>query len=203
MILDIIQTMLLVTCVGFIFFIYRRITSIEKQPATIDSQADSQEDRATELSEPNIHEIREALIGHIEPESGVLKLDDFGGPEYIGYFCGYGPFKIWLSIWIGTDMDIIATNPMMGTSYRNIFERLRENKHKIEWLFPEEEVICELLSNNHRIGVEKRVDLSQRSNWQATSVWARENLEKLFWVISIHDRFSSGDTQTREDDIPF
>ena len=40
MILDIIQTMLLLACVGFIFFIYRRLTSIEKQPAKIDNQED-------------------------------------------------------------------------------------------------------------------------------------------------------------------
>ena len=52
----------------------------------------------------------------------VLKLDEFGGkPEYIGYSCGYGPYKIWLSIWIGTDLDIIATNLMIGKNYLKTF----------------------------------------------------------------------------------
>ena len=90
MILDIIQTMLLLACVGFIFFIYRRLTSIEKQPAKIDNQADVPKD----LPEPGIQEIRNALKAHIERESSVLELDDLGGHEYIGYSCGYGPYKI-------------------------------------------------------------------------------------------------------------
>ena len=199
MILDIIQTMLLLACVGFIFFIYRRLTSIEKQPAKIDNQ----EERPADLPEPDIQEIREALKAHIGHESRVLKLDEFGGkPEYIGYSCGYGPYKIWLSIWIGTDLDIIATNLMIGKEYLETFKRLEENKHKIGWLFPEEEIICaSLAKDNRRIGVEKRIDLSQRSNWHTISVWARENLEKLFWVISLHDKLPSGDTQTL--DTPF
>ena len=50
MILDIIQTMLLLACVGFIFFIYRRLTSMEKQPAKSVKQADVPED----LPEPDI-----------------------------------------------------------------------------------------------------------------------------------------------------
>ena len=197
MILDIIQTMLLLACVGYIFFIYRRLTSIEKQPAKIDNQ----EDKPAELPEPDIQEIREGLKTHIERESSVLELDDFGGAEFICYSCGYGHFKIWLVIWIGSNLDIIATNLMIGRQYLETFERLKENRHKIEWLFPEEEIICDLIGGNHRIGVEKRVDLSQRSNWHTISVWARENLEKLFWVISLHDKLPSGDTQTL--DTPF
>ena len=201
MILDIIQTMLLLACVGYIFFIYRRLTSIEKQPAKIDNQ----EDRPTELPEPDIQEIREALKAHIGRESRVLKLDEFGGkPEYIGYSCGYGPYKIWLSIWIGTDLDIIATNLMMGKDYLKTFERLKGNKHKIEWLFPEEEIICAVLArDNHRIGLEKHVDLTQRENWQTTSIWARENLEKLFWIISIHDTIQKSNSQVPDNDRHF
>jgi hypothetical protein len=181
-------------CVGCIFFIYRRLTSIEKQPAKIDNQ----EDKPAELPEPDIQEIREALIAYIERESSVLELDDFGEDEYIGYFCGYGHYKIWLSIWIGPDLDIIATNLMMGKEYLETFKRLQENRHKIEWLFPEKGVLCGLLRNGYyRIGLEKNVDLSQRENWQTTSVWVRENLEKLFWVISVHDKLPS------DNDLPF
>ena len=192
MILDIIQTMLLLACIGFIFFIYRRLTSIEKQPAKIDNQ----EDKPAELPEPDIQEIREALKAHIERESSVLELDDFrGGWIYMSILVGYGHYKIWLVIWIGGNLDIIATNLMIGEQYLETFERLKENRHKIEWLFPEEEIICGLIGGNRRIGIEKRVDLSQRSNWHEISVWARENLEKLFWVISIHDKLSSGDTR--------
>ena len=181
MVLDIVQTMLLLVCVGFIFY-----RLMEKQPANSVNPDDETED----LSEPDIEEIQEALKVHIERESNTLKLDDFGGPEFICYSCGYGHFKIWLVIWIGPNLDIIATNLMMGQEYLETFERLKENRHKIEWLFPEKEIICDLIGGNHRIGLEKGVDLSQRENWHTISVWARENLEKLFWVISIHDKLS-------------
>ncbi len=200
MILDIIQTMLLLACVGFIFFIYRRLTSMEKQPAKSVKQADVPED----LPEPDIQEIREEFIAYIGRESSILELDDFGEDDYICYFCGYGPYKIWLVIWIGPNLNIIATNLMMGKEYLETFERLQENKHKIEWLFSEKDVLCGLLRNGYyRIGLEKDVDLTQRENWQTVSVWTRENLEKLFWVISIHDKLSSGDTQTLDDTLPF
>ena len=132
MVLDIVQTMLLLVCVGFIFY-----RLMEKQPANSVNPDDETED----LSEPDIEEIQETLKVHIERESNTLKLDDFGGPEFICYSCGYGHFKIWLVIWIGPNLDITATNLMMGQEYLETFERLKENRHKIEWLFPEEETI--------------------------------------------------------------
>lgn len=174
MILDVTQVVLLLICTGLLAFVCHRLTKQEETPE--------------DLPKPNIHAIRDTLIEYIGRESCSLKLEDFGEPEYIGYSCGYGPFKIWLSIWIGTDLDKIATNLMIGKEYLKTFERLKGNKHKIEWLFPEEEIICASHGmDNHRIGVGKHVDLSQRENWHTVSVWARENLEKLFWVISIHD----------------
>lgn len=154
--------------------------------------------------EPDLHEIREALIAYVDHESHVLRLDDFGGDEYIGYFCGYGPRKIWLTIWVGTNLDIVATRLMIGNEYRDTSERLKENMNKIERLFPEETVGCRSFYGNVQgIGVEKRVDLTQRENWHEVSVWVRENLEKLFYTIRIHDAIQELDTQESEDDIPF
>ena len=198
MILDIIQTMLSLACIVSIYLIYRYLTSIEKQPAKSVKQADVPKD----LPEPGIQEIREEFIAYIGGESNVLELDDFGGAEFICYSCGYGHYKIWLVIWIGGNLDIIATNLMIGEQYLETFERLKESRHKIEWLFPEQEIICDLIGGNRRIGIEKRADLSQRENWHEISVWARENLEKLFWVISIHDKLSSVDIRAL-DDVPF
>ena len=72
--------------------------------------------------------------------------------------------------------------------YRNTFEKLKENQNKIEWLFPEEEVNDKQFTGGSQgIGVEKHVDLSQRENWDEIFVWVRENLEKLLYVIRIHD----------------
>ena len=164
------------------------------QPANI-----NQEETRAAPPEPNLQTIRNALIEYIKRESRILKRDDFGKENYIGYFCGYGPHKIWLTIWIGDSLDIIATRLMISKEYHNTFERLQENWDKIEWLFPEEKVDHRSLPNDIQgIGVEKRVDLTQRGNWQTTSVWVRENLEKLLYVIRIHDAI-----QESEDDLPF
>ena len=66
----------------------------------------------------------------------------------IGYSCGYGPYKIWLTIWIGDSLDIVATRLMIGNEYHDTSDRLKENKNKIEWLFSEEAVDCRLFPGN-------------------------------------------------------
>ena len=191
MILDVIQIVLLLVCTGLISFVCYRFKSYKPQPPP--NQTDALED----LPEPDLHEIREAFIAYIARESRVLELDDFGGDEYIGYSCGYGPYKIWLATWIGPDLDIVATRLMIGKEHRDAFGRLKESKDKIQWLFPEEEVNYKPFAGGHQgIGVEKRVDLSQRENWDEISIWVRENLEKLLCVIRIHDAI-----QESEDDI--
>ena len=191
MILDVIQIVLLLVCTGLIAFVCYRFKSHRPQPPS--NQADALED----LPEPDLREIREALIAYIARESRVLELDDFGGDEYIGYSCGYGPYKIWLSTYIGS--DLVATRLMIGKEHSDTFERLKENKDKIQWLFPEEEVNYRTFNGGHQgIGVEKHVDLSQRENWDEIFVWVRGNLEKLLYVIRIHDAI-----QESEDDIPF
>ena len=197
MILDVTQVVLLLICTGLLTFVCHRLTSHRAQPANI-----KQEETPKDLPEPDIQEIREEFIAYIGRESSDLKLDHLGRhPQHIDYFCGYERFKIWINIWIGTDLDRIATNLMISKEYMETFERLKGNKHKIEWLFPEEEIKCDLIGDNHRIGVQKDINLSQRENWHEISIWARGNLEKLFWVISIHDKLSSDDTQTL--DTPF
>ena len=82
--------MLSLACIVPIIFIYRRLTSMEKQPAKSLKHANVPED----LPEPGIQEIREEVIAYIGGESNVLELGDLGGHEYIGYSCGYGPYKI-------------------------------------------------------------------------------------------------------------
>ena len=191
MILDIIQIVLLLVCTGLISFVCYRFKSYRPQPPP-------NQTGALNLPEPDLSEIREALIAYIDRESHVIKLDDFGPDPFIGYYCGYGPHKIWLATWIGTDLDIVATRLMISREHRNAFERLKENMAKIEWLFPGENVGYRSYANDSQgIGVEKRVDLSQRENWGEISVWVRENLEKLLYVIRIHDAI-----QESEGDIP-
>ena len=186
MILDITQIVLLLVCIGLIY----RFISHREPPAN----GVPPEVTLGNLPEPDLQEIRGVLIAYIKRESRVLELDDFGSDEYIGYSCGYGHHKIWLTIWIAPGLDILATRLMIGSEYRNTFERLQENKNKIECLFPEEQVnVRQFTHGSQGIGVEKRVDLSQRENWDEISVWVRENLEKLLYVIRIHDAIQKGD----------
>ena len=190
MILDVIQIVLLLVCTGLISFVCYRFTSHKAQPVPKAALGN--------LPEPDLHEIRRELIAYIDRESRVLKLDDFGADEFIGYFCGYGHFKIWLTIWIGPGLDRVATRLMIGNEHRDTFERLERNMNKIKWLFSEEVDHRSFAGGNQGIGVEKHIDLSKRENWDEISVWVRENLEKLLYVIRIHDAI-----QESEDDMPF
>lgn len=88
---------------------------------------------------------------------------------------------------------------MMDNEYLDTSERLKENMNKIEWLFPEEAVNCMPFPGYAQgIGVEKRVNLTQRENWNEIFVWVRGNLEKLRYVIRIHDAIQELDTQEED-----
>ena len=85
------------------------------QPANI-----NQEETPEAPLEPDLHEIREALKAYIASESHILELQDFGEDNYIGYSCGYEPRKIWLTIWIGNSLDIIAIRLMYNNGYLSL-----------------------------------------------------------------------------------
>ena len=136
-----------------------------------------------------LQEIKEALKAQIGRESSILQLDPDGGNRgYIDYFCcDYDSSQIQLSIWIGEDnMNIIATNLLINNKLLKTFNKLKENSDKIAWLFPGEQILYDFQGQRHRIGVERSIDLKQRSNWNETAIWARGNLEKFFHIMSIH-----------------
>lgn len=136
-----------------------------------------------------LQEIKKALKEQVERESHILQLDPSGGrSSYIDYLCcDYDGSQIQLSIWIGeNNMDIIATNLLIDNKFLKTFNKLKENRDKIAWLFPEEQILYNFQGNRHRIGIERSIDLKQRSNWNETATWARENLEKFFYIMSIH-----------------
>ena len=192
MILDLTQIVLLLICTGLLAFVCHRLVSHKAQPTNLVKSEDAPED----LPEPDIKEIRETLTAYIERESRVLELIPPGdNPQYIDYSCGYpGRFEMRLTIWIGRDLDIVATRLMIGREYHNTFKRLKENNDKVNWLFPEGEVDYKLFSSDFKgVGVEKRLDLTQRENWHEISVWVRENLEKLLYVIRVHDAIQESD----------
>ena len=202
MILDVIQIILLLVCTGLLTFVCYHLTSHYTQPANLVKSENTPE----VLPEPDLDAIREALIEYIDHESSILEFRKSSNLQYINYSCGnYDSFTIQLIIWIGKDMDVIATNLTIDKSFLKIFEKLKENQDKIKWLFPDEDVIYGLIPKTdvRRIGIQKHIDLTQRENWDEISVWVRENLEKLLYVIRIHDAVQESAVQKIEDDIPF
>ena len=136
--------------------------------------------------------IKEAFKEQIGNESRILRLDPTGGRfGFIDYRCGsYTRSEIRLSIWIGKNLDIIAANLLIGNEFLGIFRELEERRNTIQRLFPEDEIHYQFREHlrKHRIGIRKNIDLHQRSSWNETAIWARESLEKFFYIISIHDR---------------
>ena len=63
------------------------------------------------------------------------------------------------------------------------------------------------IGRTHRLSVEKfHVDLSQQENWDAEFRWLRESLEKLYWVLRVHDTLgwdNASSTKNFSEGIPF
>ena len=164
------------------------------QTQPVDHSFMRQQPRYGEWKDFMLSKIKDAFKAQIESESRILQLDPAGGKgaQFIDYLCcDYNGVDIQLSIWIGQDLDRIATNLQMNNQFPNAlstFDKLKANEDKIQWLFPGEgeTVHYSTLAIGYRIGIRRNVDLSQAANWQATAIWARKNLERFFWIIDIH-----------------
>lgn len=135
--------------------------------------------------------IRDAFKTYIKRESGILQLDDFGSPEYIGYESGYpkvnGSSRIWLAAWIPDNREHIAaviSIQSSSTYHRSHYQKFQEHTGQIKNLFSFEDIEFEKVGTNSQLRVVKAgIDLTQRANWDTAFRWLRENLEKLYWVL--------------------
>ena len=147
--------------------------------------------------------VRKSFIEYVERESTILQLDDFSKNEYggihIGYDCGYkgdGSRPIFLSATLdfknrGISDGIIASKLLIssGTEFvESHYRKMEQHKGIIEKLFSFENLKFEQVGGAYIINIAKfHVDLSQQEGWHAEFRWLRENLEKLYWVLRIHN----------------
>ena len=155
---------------------------------------------------------RQDFIDYIDRESNILHLDDFssrrGDPDndtpekcLIGFKCGdeyrVEDFrKIFLSagfLHFGADLSEPGTlraglmiAPDCLDTHLNILE---EHKDIISETFHLENIATGQAGNRiYFFSVEKNsIDLSSLRNWESEFRWVRETLEKLYYVLRVHD----------------
>ena len=216
MILDIIFVILLLAILVLIFLLPKHLAS-RIQPLVVPTQQGAVDTLPEEVTD--FDTIREAFIEYIEHNSSILDLDDFSKddrPEYIGYESGYPrenrPRDIWINVWMPPGLDkVSAVISIKGDSdyFESHYQKLKAQKSKIEDAFSFESVHPqEVRGNIHQLRVEKSgINLTQTINWDTEFCWLRENLEKLYWVLRVHDTLGwnniSFAENASEDDIPF
>ena len=96
---------------------------------------------------PEAVSVKEAFIAYIARESDILRLDDFGSRDYIGYEGGYekenGYRQIWIAAWIPDDRKEIAAVISVGSNSRYFeshYKKFEEHKGKIENTFLFEDI---------------------------------------------------------------
>ena len=143
---------------------------------------------------------KEAFIAYVKRESDILQLADSGrsgDQNYVNYESGY-PIKngfpeIQLSAWLPvTWNDVAAVISIQSDSkyFKSHYKKFEEHKSKIEDTFSFEEVKFRSSKGGkvyHLRVVKKGVDLTQTADRDAAFHWLRENLEKLYRVLRVHD----------------
>ena len=195
MILDIILIVLLLAILVLIFLLPKRLASTIQSPVVPTQQgaADALPEEVTDFDT-----IREAFIKYIEHESRILHLDDFSinsRPEFIGYESGYPTENsrrdIWINVWMPRGLDRVSAVISIRRDSRYFeshYQKLKAHKSKIKNAFSFETINPGDANNIFQLRVEKEnMDLTQTANWDTEFRWLRENLEKLYWVLRVHD----------------
>ncbi|MCY3742878.1 MAG: hypothetical protein OXH00_17835 [Candidatus Poribacteria bacterium] len=178
-------------------------------------------------SEPTPNEIldfptiRNAFIEYVKHESCILQLDDFSkekyGGQYIGYNCGYktdSGHDIFLSAGLNFQKNLSDGIIAAGLVVRSVsgyveshYKEMKAHKTEIENAFSLTGIEFKTIGGTHRMSMEKfHIDLSQSENWNAEFRWLRENLEKLYWVLRVHDTLgwdTASSAENFSEDIPF
>ena len=216
MIFDIISSVLLLAILAVLFLVLKRVAAIES-PQIAQTQQEVSDTLPEEVSDFDV--VNEAFIAYIARESGILQYADFGEgghSDYIGYESGYPKesryYDIWITAWLPRNRNEIAAviSIASNSSYvESHYKNFEENKNKIEKAFSFENINPRgKIGNVFQLSVVKRdVDLTQTANWDTEFRWLRENLEKLYWVLRVHDTLgwdtASSTENSSEDDIPF
>ena len=140
--------------------------------------------------------IRDAFKTYIKRESGILRLDDFGSPEYIGYESGYptvnGTRQIWIAARLSDNreqIEALISIQSNSTFHGSHYQKFQEHAGLIKALFSFEDIEFTERGPNSQLRVVKAgIDLTQTANWDTAFRWLRENLEKLYYALRVHER---------------
>ena len=122
-----------------------------------------------------------------------------------------GSRVVWMNAWIPHNRDkISAVISIRGDSryFQSHYQKLEARKSKIEKAFSFEVItLSKVPGNIYQLRVEKEdVDLTQIANLDTNFHWLRENLEKLYWVLRVHETFKwdtvSSTESSSEENIP-
>lgn len=156
-------------------------------------------DSKSDTQQPNpSKEVQKAFIAYIERESGILQLGNFdtkGHQDYVDFKSGYptnNKFpEIYLSAWLPIAYnDVAAIIAMRSDSkyFQSHYKKLEAHKSEIEDMFSFEEVKFRSSGGSRQLRVVKKsIDMTQPAERDAAFSWLRENLEKLYWVLRVHD----------------
>ena len=166
-------------------------------PIPSDHQSDTQQSLDTSSGKVSA---KEAFIAYVKRESDILKLVDSersGGSDYVNYESGYptknGLPEIQLSAWLPVAWnDVAAVISIQSDSkyFESHYKKLEEHKERIEDTFSFDEVKFRSSKGGkiyHLRVVKKGVDLTQTVDRDSAFRWLRETLEKLYWVLRVHD----------------
>ena len=139
--------------------------------------------------------IRNQFKTYIKRESDILRLDDFGSPEYIGYESSFPKVNDASQIWLAArlsdnheQIEALISIRSRSTYHRSHYQKFQEHAGLIKALFSFEDIEFSKIGPNSQLRVIKAgIDLTQRANWDTAFRWLRENLEKLYWVLRVHE----------------
>ncbi|RKU38524.1 hypothetical protein C6496_06895 [Candidatus Poribacteria bacterium] len=150
---------------------------------------------------PDFCEIRQSFIDYVKLESDILKVCDFDKKRNNGIYIGYNPNNrnmptYFLSAGFNdahSDLENVTLYASWVTRYDpkildSHYSPLESHKEKIEKLFDFRKLDFLNIGGAHKIGVSQyHVDLTDKENIHSHFKWLRHNLEKLYWLIRIHE----------------
>ena len=177
MIVDTIVCVLLVVILGVLIVVLKRVPPV-KEPQSVG------------VGEQEEVLVKEAFIEYIERESDILQPLHGKHPNYVDYEGGYpiqnGYHDIWLSAWLPGDRHEVAA--VISISIQSDYKKFVEHKELIEQAFSFEEIKLRPAGKVYHLRVVKSdVDVMQAADRDAAFRWLRENLEKLYYVLRVHD----------------
>ena len=139
--------------------------------------------------------VKEAFIAYIARESDILQYVG-SNDAYVNYGSGYptknGFHEIQLSAWLPEGLNgisVVISIPKGSIYFESHYKKFEEHKGRIEKTFSFEEIKLKKASESvfHLRVVKEDVDLTHTGDRDAAFRWLRENLEKLYWVLRVHD----------------